>query len=200
MSIVGERACDACLVSKTMAEYRGRRICITCCNEDARLRARARREANPEEESAKRKKYYNKNKEREKAVHKEYLAYNKYAVAVQARIWYEANPDYRLASTLRKRLYKVVRGGAKTGSAIKALGCTVSELRKHLESGFYSDPRTGTSMSWENHGTWGWHIDHIRPLASFDLQDPTQLAQACHYTNLQPMWWWQNLIKGAKYE
>lgn len=51
-------------------------------------------------------------------------------------------------------------------------------------------------MSLEN---WGeWHVDHIRPLASFDLEDSADLAMACHYTNLQPLWAKENLAKGNR--
>ncbi len=80
--------------------------------------------------------------------------------------------------------------GQKVGSAVRDLGCSVDKLKKHLESRF----RFG--MTWENYGMW--HIDHIRPLASFDLTDRVQFLQACHYTNLQPLWAPENLGKGAR--
>lgn len=54
-------------------------------------------------------------------------------------------------------------------------------------------------MVWENYGNDGWHIDHVRPLSSFDLLDPVQFSQACHYTNLQPLWAKDNLSKGNKW-
>lgn len=44
----------------------------------------------------------------------------------------------------------------------------------------------GSIMSWDNYGKW--HIDHIKPLADFDLSDPKQFKEACHYSNLQPLW------------
>jgi hypothetical protein len=53
-------------------------------------------------------------------------------------------------------------------------------------------------MSWDNWTTDGWHIDHIKPLASFDLTDRQQLLLACHYTNLQPLWAIDNLSKGDR--
>ena len=48
-------------------------------------------------------------------------------------------------------------------------------------------------------GFRGWHIDHIKPCASFDLTDPKQQQQCFHYSNLQPLWWYDNLSKGDKY-
>ena len=71
------------------------------------------------------------------------------------------------------------------------LGCTLAEARAHIEAQF----RPG--MSWENHGEW--EIDHIRPVASFDLTDPDQARAAAHFTTLQPLWSVENRRKGVRW-
>jgi hypothetical protein len=53
-------------------------------------------------------------------------------------------------------------------------------------------------MNWENQGEW--HIDHIRPCASFNLDNEEERYQCFHYTNLQPLWTEDNLIKSDKYD
>ena len=85
-----------------------------------------------------------------------------------------------------------IKNNQKIGSAIKDLGCSVDQLKVYIESKLLS------GMSWNNYALHGWHLDHIRPLASFDLSDPEQFKQAVHYTNLQPMWAVDNLKKGAR--
>ena len=67
--------------------------------------------------------------------------------------------------------------------------------RSHRWWMFSSSFKTG--MTRENHGKV-WHIDHIIPCASFDLTDPDQQKKCFHYTNLQPLWAKENLIKGVK--
>ena len=54
-------------------------------------------------------------------------------------------------------------------------------------------------MTRENNNRKGWHIDHIKPMNSFDLNDPEQLKECCHYSNLKPLWWIENLQKSYKY-
>lgn len=134
------------------------------------------------------------NKEKVLAERRVYRASNKEAIRAYARQYkrdkLRSDPDFKLANTLRKRLHNALRDGIKVGSAVQDLGCTISELRQHLEARFQP------GMSWQNHGEW--HIDHIRPLASFDLSDRAQLLQACHYTNLQPLWAVDNLKKGTQ--
>ena len=95
----------------------------------------------------------------------------------------------RIATNLRGRLSQAFRNGYKTGSAVQDLGCSIEDLRIHLES------RWQLGMGWDNYGRYGWHIDHIIPLCRFDLQDEVQLKKACHHTNLQPLWAYDNLEK-----
>lgn len=71
------------------------------------------------------------------------------------------------------------------------VGCAVPELLDHLSSKF------AEGMTLDNYGDW--HIDHMRPCASFDLTDPEQQKECFHYTNLQPLWAKDNLSKGARY-
>jgi len=98
--------------------------------------------------------------------------------------------QFRMATLLRNRLRKALSRGQRGGLAIKHLGCDAKQAMAHLESKF----RDG--MSWENMGKW--HIDHIRPLASFDLTKEEQVAEACHFSNLQPLWGKENQSKGCR--
>lgn len=107
------------------------------------------------------------------------------------------NPQYKLAHSLRIRLKKAMMGNHKSGSAVRDLGCSIADFKIHLTSQFCSNLETGEMMTWDNHGLCGWHIDHIKPLSSFDLSDREQLLEAAHYTNQQPLWWKDNLRKGG---
>ena len=101
--------------------------------------------------------------------------------------------ERRMKALLRVTMVKW--GGRKAARSEALLGCTVEQARKHLESQFLP------GMTWENHGVHGWHIDHIRPCASFeDLSDLEQQKQCCHWTNLQPLWAEDNRAKSDKWE
>lgn len=106
------------------------------------------------------------------------------------RRYYAKYARVRLINRLRNRTLKAISGEIKLGLTKRWLGCSPAELISHLEGQFQP------GMSWENRGEW--HIDHIRPLASFDLSDPEQRLEACHYTNLQPLWAADNIAKGAR--
>lgn len=95
-----------------------------------------------------------------------------------------------LSNNLRHRLRDALKIKQKIGSPIKELGCSVDELKAYLVSQFTD------GMTWDNYGEW--HIDHIKPLIGFDLTDKVQFLEACHYTNLQPLWAKKNLSKGSK--
>jgi len=80
----------------------------------------------------------------------------------------------------------------KSDTFANLLGCTLEFFISHIESKFKKD------MTWENKGVFGWHIDHIIPCASFDLTKPSEQKKCFHYTNLQPLWAYDNLSKGSK--
>lgn len=113
-----------------------------------------------------------------------------YTKRIRIRMRDDPNFAFRVAlSKHNKRLYE---NGIKLESFDEILGCTIGEAREHFEQKF--EP----GMSWQNHGEW--HIDHIRPLASFDLTNPEERRKAGHHTNLQPLWAKDNLSKGCKYD
>jgi hypothetical protein len=119
-----------------------------------------------------------------------HLQEERYRARETRRKRYPIDVNFRLKRLLRSRLYRYTKKGDRIGSAVKNLGCSVDELKIHLEKQFLD------GMSWSNHGEW--HIDHIKPLAKFDLKDKKQLLIACHYTNLQPLWAKENIIKSNK--
>jgi len=99
---------------------------------------------------------------------------------------------FKLKRNLRTRLWHATKYNWKLGSAVSDLGCSIEEFKIYIESLFIDD------MSWDNWSRTGWHIDHIKPLSSFNLSDKEDLLKACHYSNLQPLWCKDNLSKGCK--
>jgi hypothetical protein len=110
------------------------------------------------------------------------------------RIFHESKIHAKIASNLRNRINLALCGKNKSESTMQLLGCTIPELLLYLELQFC------VGMNWDNHGKDGWHIDHIRPCASFDLTDPEQQRKCFHYSNLQPLWAADNIRKGAKWQ
>jgi len=103
--------------------------------------------------------------------------------------------QFRLRTRMRSRLCGVLtqRGLRKTKSIILFIGCTIEELKSHLEAQFKPD------MTWDNYGKNGWEVDHIRPCVSFDLTQEEEQKKCFHYTNLQPLWKSENASKAGMY-
>lgn len=97
---------------------------------------------------------------------------------------------FKIEQNYRRRLREVIKN--KKDKSINLLGCTVNELKKHLECNFSS------GMNWNNYGIHGWHIDHITPCCAFDLTSLEEQRKCFHYTNLQPMWALDNIKKGGR--
>lgn len=97
--------------------------------------------------------------------------------------------DESIKNLLRHRLRRFIKGAPSQQGFSELVGCSYFELRKMIEGKFEE------GMTWENWSVNGWHIDHIKPLSSFDLTDTEQLKEACNYKNLQPLWAKDNLKK-----
>jgi hypothetical protein len=102
--------------------------------------------------------------------------------------------NYRITQNLRTRLIAVIKNkdAKKSNKTMTLLGCSLEFFKKYIENQFKK------GMTWENHSKYGWHLDHIKPCSSFDLTDSEQQKICFHYTNFQPLWWRDNLIKGSK--
>lgn len=124
----------------------------------------------------KQKEYYIENIENQREYQKEYIKNRR-----------KNDINFKLACNLRGRLNKAIKNNQKTGSAINDLGCSIEQLKIYLQSKFQF------GMTWANYGEW--QIDHIVPISSFDLTNREQLCKACHFTNLQPLWKKENLMK-----
>jgi hypothetical protein len=102
---------------------------------------------------------------------------------------YKSDLNYRITFNLRGRLHSAlkIKKIKQTAPSLELIGCTVGELRVYIEAQFMP------GMSWENYRHNTWHIDHIKPVNTFNLTDPEQQKECFHYTNLRPLWAKDNL-------
>ncbi len=175
----------------------------TACNEAKELSEYSKRVASPDGlcsccricKQNRDKTYYKENRVEVISRITEYTKANKEKIRTWRRQYqkekYSTDINYKLRRRLRLRIYQALCGRTKPDSVLNALGCTVDELRLHLEAQFQPN------MTWDNYGRW--HIDHIKPLVAFNLEDRQQFESACHYTNLQPLWAMDNLLKGTNH-
>jgi hypothetical protein len=157
------------------------------------------------------KKWYLKNKEKTKKWYKEwYLKTKKERKKYQLKYYnlnknkiikrqlikekekYHFDSNFKIIHVLRRRVRLAIKNGYKNTTTLKLLGVpNVEFLWKHLESTFKP------GMTKENHGKV-WHMDHILPCVSFNLNDPNEQKKCFHYTNLQALFVHENLSKGSK--
>ncbi len=106
------------------------------------------------------------------------------------------NPSAKVATRMRTRVCNAIKrnfvSGSKSLPTEKLIGCSFLQLRAHLEKSFTKE------MTWENYGPV-WHVDHIRPCATFDLTDPMEQLKCFNFSNLQPLSALENQKKGSFY-
>lgn len=99
--------------------------------------------------------------------------------------------QFKISHSLRGKLFNSIKKESKRSSALLLLGCSVKEFKKYIEKQFKP------GMSWDK---WGngkdkFHLDHIVPIAAFDLTDYEQQKICFHYTNFRPAWSHENWSK-----
>lgn len=171
-----------------------RRVKGRGCTQCERLRALEARNQNVEARNAKTREWKAANKSAVSEYNRAYGAANRHRIKERCANRYASDPGYAIEMRLRSRLYEMITkaGAAKSGRFREIVGVDRDQLRQHLERQF------ALGMNWDNRHLW--HVDHVRPCASFDLNDPNQQRQCFHYTNLQPLWAADNIRKGAKWD
>ena len=172
------------------------------------------RDANKERLAAEWNEWYEKNKDSKYQVlrRKEFYKKNKEILNKNKKIWYEKNtehlkkyrinrrklnaeqernrnklnPQYRLANLLRNRLFVALRDFSKNGK-VKSSNKYGIDYELIFE---YIGPKPNNIEV--------WHIDHIKPLVSFNLNDDEQVKLAFTPENHQWLTATQNLSKGSK--
>jgi len=168
-------------------------------------RIREYRQQNKERISERHREYYQQNKERRR----EYRQQNKERINEWARD-YRQRPEVKERMREREQLpmiklhRRISRGihhslkrknaSSKNNPTFALLDYTFTQLISHFESQFTD------GMSWDNMGQW--HIDHIRPVSSFDFDsaDHPDFKKCWALNNLQPLWAADNLSKSAKWD
>ena len=154
--------------------------------------------------------YYQKNREKILAKQAEYYQNNKEKVAAKDAEYYQKNkcsehgrnpcpachPIAHLHGCISSGMRSGIKGAKKAERAEKYLGCTMEFLNEYLEKQFTE------GMTWANHGVGKgkWNIDHRRPKASFDFNNEEDWYKCWHYTNLQPLWAHENILKGDSFD
>lgn len=183
--------------------------CKRCVNEDSRSRYRRKAEAGSprvysltDEQKAKKKEstlaWQRRNREKVRASKLKHERANRERVAELARarakkrhLKKTSDPEMYaielLTVRLRNRFARFINGGGSGRRLGAVISYTIGDLKQHIEAQF--EP----GMSWHNRRDW--HIDHIRPLSSFENKlDPS----AWDLPNLRPIWATENLKKSWK--
>ena len=160
--------------------------CKVCANK----RAKVKRSKNKDSIRRAIGKWKSKNKKRILLYQRKWASDNREHLRDWVKRHYASDENYRISCVLRARIHSALKGRAKWARTMELLGCSIESLKKYLGSKF----RGG--MSWDNYGEW--HIDHIRPCVAFDLSKLEEQRKCFHYTNLQPLWAQENLMKSAK--
>ena len=201
------KICKTCNATEDLIGFRkDRRICNDCLkkqkiqfylsnHKESREKQKEYRELNRDKINAQKREHYQLNKERLIKNSSDYKKNNRKRYNDLKINRKKNDPLYKLRITVSERIrqalkYHLAGTYKKKDSTIELLGCSIDELKTHLQNQFKE------GMTWQNHGEW--HIDHIIPCAAFDLSKKEDCLKCFNYKNLQPLWAHENLSKSDK--
>jgi len=117
------------------------------------------------------------------------------------RLLRQRDPAFRLIMQIRIAIATMLkkRGQIKSRKAFDILPYSPQELINHLKQHFLP----GITLENYGMGNSGWHIDHKRPIASFDpviFSSPDDLiCEVFALSNLYPLWGKDNIRKGSSW-
>ena len=186
------KTCSRCKVEKPLTEFYkncdGKGGLKSQCKTCVRAANKLWRENNREKDRAAKKLWRENNREKDRAMNKVWWENNREKSRAWGRERY-ANIPHKLLHLIRLAVIRATGKSTRKKEALELLGCTLEEYVQYLESKFTE------GMTWENHTTDGWHIDHIKPLREKELT-LEEGQKRLHYTNTQPLWAKDNLAKG----
>jgi len=127
-----------------------------------------------------------------KQKHKEYQEKHKEKFQKRKIERYHTEPQFKILTALRNRLYSAIKNEWKKESSTEILGCSIKEFKIYLEKQFLPE------MSWENHGEI-WEIDHIIGCVNFNMESIEEQKKCFHYTNMQPLFKTSDIAKSFGY-
>ncbi len=192
--INNKKTCTKCLTSKDITYFYNRSDkphlltsrCKDCICLDNKLSADKYKERQSKQQSI----YHLKNREKRIEYSRMYSRLNRDKRNARFKTRYDTDVNFRLTQNIRNRIRSAIKNNSKSNTTNKLIGCTIIELKIYIQNLFTE------GMSWDNYGLW--QIDHIMPCASFDMSIIEQQQICFHYSNLQPLWAIDNLIKKDK--
>ncbi len=104
--------------------------------------------------------------------------------------------NFRLRKLLRNRVRNVLNGLTKSQLTLGLIGCSIEKLKEHLQATAIKNGYKDFDI--ESYDSSKYHIDHIKPCSSFNLEDEEEQSKCFHYTNLQILSAEENLEKSDK--
>ena len=100
------------------------------------------------------------------------------------------SPEQCLINLQRLSIRRMLKSSTlkKVKHTVEYLGCDSEYFQDYLKN------KMVDGMTFDN-----IHIDHIKPMSRFNLNNPDEFLDCCHYTNLQPLTAKQNMEKSNKW-